>query len=710
MKTRASRPRRGNAVLRQLRLVIQPHERSLEDVVVLATLLLCAILTAVLSVTLPAAATAEEVSAEELLFMEIPVVYAAAKFEQASSEAAAAVTVITAEEIERSGYRTIDDALRTVTGFYTVSDRTYTCLGVRGYYLPGDWNSRILVLVNGTPRNDDVYGTAGLGTLFGIDMDEVERVEIVKGPGSALFGTNALFAVINVVTKNPEISQGLTASAEYGSFESRKAIVGYGHARGELSFAVSGSYSDAEGQDLYFQEYDGYVDEGGLTYDGVFRNGDWDRALKIHGVASYGQFSLQAGFNSRDKGIPTAAYFTVFDTDETKCLDESAFLELKHRMAIDDTHSLLTRVYVNNYHYHADWLMWYEGEDDYYQELGVDFAKSRRVGTEMQFDYTIPDKNRLTVGAELQYQNVRQRYWDVGLLGPDYYYEYLNDERNLNVWSLYAQDMLAFRKTSIVLGVRHDHYSTFGSTTNPRLGLIYRPLPKTNVKLLYGSAFRAPTPAELYYSDDYCLLPNYDLEPERLRTAELVLEQELTHNSQIAVSAYNTELRNIIYQAVTDELGIGGDPMLQYQNIGKAHVSGLELTVRGVLAGVHSSLGYAYQRAYEDDLGDDKELVNSPRNLANLSLSAPAFSHRSHFTTELQYVGERVTVVGERLGDYLKTNAVFHAREVVPRVDVTARINNLFDIQYEDACSTEFLQTKLPQDGRSFVLKLTYRL
>ena len=668
-------------------------------------LLLCATLSiAVLTVR---SADCSEGPDENVFFMDVPVVFAAAKFEQTSAHAAASVTVITAEEIERCGYRTIDDALRTVTGLNMVYDRDYSTLGVRGYLLPGDYNSRILMLINGSPVNEDVYGTASLGTIFRIDMEQVARIEIVKGPGSALYGTNALFAVVNVVTKDAGASPGIQAGMEYGSYESRKVALSYGLSKGLLNLKVSGSYRDAEGQNLYFPEYDGYVDEGGIAHDGIFRDADWDKALNVYARASYGQFFVQGGYNSRDKGIPTAAYWTIFDDNRTKNTDEHAFLELRHQAALGDTRSLLSRVYVNNYRFHGDWLMWYSGAGDYYKELGKDLAQSRAVGAELQLDWNVRENNRLTVGADLQHKNVQQKYWDAGLLGPDYYNVYLNDERDMELWSLYAQDIISLSRVSFTLGMRHDHYSTFGGTTNPRLGVVYSPTPSTDVKLLYGSAFRAPSPCELYYDDGgYSMTRSVNLQPEKLRTAEVVIEHEVIDNVRATLSVYNTELDGIIYQVVTDELGLEGDPLLQYQNLGAANARGVEVSLTGVMAGARVRLGYAYQQSRDEET--DSELVNSPRNLAGLSLSVPVLSAWNQVTAELQYVGRRLTAADEWLGDYLKTNLILRMREAALRTDVTVRVNNVFDISYEDAVSTEFLQTRIRQDGRNFVLALTH--
>ncbi|MCX5799959.1 MAG: TonB-dependent receptor [Candidatus Eisenbacteria bacterium] len=652
--------------------------------------------------------TRAEPSAEDLVFMEIPVVFAASKFEQPSTEAPATVSIITADDIQRYGYRTLDEALQGVTGLYVTYDDNYRYLGVRGYSIPGDYNSRVLLLVDGMASNDDIYGSATFGTVFGVDMDQVKQIEIIKGPGSALYGTNALFAVINVVTKDAKDSDGLRVSAEYGSYDSRKGLMSYGKRHGDLDFVVAGSYANAEGQDRYFPEYDGYVDEAGIVYDGTFRNGDWDRSPSIWGKLSYKQFALRGWHKTRDKGIPTAAYWTVFNDNRTNNTDESEFLELRYAPTLDETKDLLARVYYNRYRYYGDWMLLYEGESDYYEEMGKDVAKGDWIGSELQLNWKTSARNRLTAGGEAQYHSVAQKYWDEGLLGSEYRHQYLDYNQQFDVWSLYAQDIYKLSSLSFVLGARYDNYPTFGGTTNPRVGCIYTPFDKTNIKLLYGTAFRAPSPYELYYHDGYYLMePNESLTPERLKTTELVLEQGIARNVKALFSLYHTDLTNLIYQVVTADTGIEGDPLLQFRNVGCVQASGLEFTLDGTFSGVLTRFGYSYQET-RDQHGKE-QLVNSPNSSGNFSISVPILSGNEYVSAEVRYVGKRFTTSREELDPYVSTNLILFMKDLLPHIEITAKVNNVFDVSYEDPCSTEYFQTRIPQDGRSFFLKLTYR-
>src|SRR4030042_6440423 len=135
---------------------------------------------------------------EELMEIEVATVYGASKYEQKVTEAPSSVTVITADEIKKYGYRTLADILRSVRGFYVTNDRNYSYVGCRGFARPGDYNSRVLVLVDGHRINDNVYDSVLVGLEFILDVDLIDRVEIIRGTSSSLYGTAAFFAVINI--------------------------------------------------------------------------------------------------------------------------------------------------------------------------------------------------------------------------------------------------------------------------------------------------------------------------------------------------------------------------------------------------------------------------------------------------------------------------------------------------------------------------------
>ena len=154
---------------------------------------------------------------DQLMKVEVPVVYGASKHEQKITEAPSAVSIITADDIKKSGHRTLREILNGVRGFYVTFDRMYSYIGVRGVNRPGDFGGRVLITVDGHRMNDPIYDSALSGTDAFLDVDMIDRVEVIRGPGSSLYGNNAVFAVINVITRKASTFQWGEVSGSVGS-------------------------------------------------------------------------------------------------------------------------------------------------------------------------------------------------------------------------------------------------------------------------------------------------------------------------------------------------------------------------------------------------------------------------------------------------------------------------------------------------------------
>jgi iron complex outermembrane receptor protein len=313
--------------------------------------------------------------------------------------------------------------------------------------------------------------------------------------------------------------------------------------------------------------------------------------------------------------------------------------------------------------------------------------------------------HRLVAGAE--YQENRQLDQANFDIAP--YELYLDDKRSSTRSGLYLQDE-ATLKPGLLLnaGVRYDYYTTFGSTLNPRLALIWSPRSATTIKGLYGTAFRAPNSYELYYEVDP-QKANPDLEPEEVTSYEVVIEHYYRSDLRLTASAYYNRIDQLIDQVLDP-----ADDMLVFVNQGAARAHGLEFEVERLWRqGKRLRASYAWQQA--EDAATGERLVNSPEHLAKLNFAAPLADNGWLGGLELQYTGSRKTLAGDTAGAYLLTNLTLVNDSMTKGLQLSASVYNLFNGHYADPGGAELIHDSgvtldtVSGDGRNYRLKASYR-
>jgi iron complex outermembrane receptor protein len=634
----------------------------------------------------PASAPADtsEARLEALLDQRVE---AAAKYDQSVHDAAASVTVVTAEDIERHGYRTIDDVLRTVRSFYVTDDRNYAYAGMRGFGRPGDYNNRILLLLDGHAMNDDVYGAAPVGTELGsIDLRTVERIEIVRGPGSALYGANAMLAVINVVTKAPKQMSPLRLGVESGSNGYMKAAGAMAHVlKNGLQLSLSGQAANLDGRDLYYSQFDSPA-----THHGIAHDLDWDKYYDVQGKLEANDFTVQALWASRDKGVPTAAWGMDFNDPRAHTLDQHAFLDVRYQHAFSATRSVIARAYANRYSYEGG-----------YPTGGVDVqdaSDGRWVGLELRHLWDLGSNNRLAAGFEAQHHSRSDyRLWNDGVLAFD---------KNVafDLYSGYVQEELQPKTwLSLMAGVRLDDYSDYDAAWSPRGALIVNPMPSSALKFLYGEAFRVPTFYERYYEDPATgYKVNNDLQPEQVKTYEIVWEQNLAEGLSGTASVFRNEFDGLIDLALDPS-----DSLYVNRNMTQAHAQGFEFELRGTTGLITSYASYSHQEAKDTD---GNWLTNSPHHLAKAGVVVPVMSYL-RCGIEAQYETERLTVYGTETDPFFLTNLNLSTslHPFATQATASVLIKNIFDQPYATPGGFEHAQPAIAQDGRTILVSLEAR-
>jgi iron complex outermembrane receptor protein len=626
-----------------------------------------------------------ERSLEELLSVEVASVVGAAKHEQRVTEAPSSVTIVTAADIRTFGWRTMADVLRSVRGFHTTNDRNYSYVGVRGFGRPTDYNNRVLVMVDGHRLNDNIYDAAALGTEGIIDLDLVERIEIIRGPGSALYGTSAFFGVINVVMRRGGSLSGLEGSATAGSFDSfgGRAAFGRSWADGrDVLVSVRAVRSGGNGE-LYFPDFD--TPE---TFDGRATGMDADRGGSVFLSGRSGGLALQATYGSRNKHVPTASWGTRFGDSRYETTDSRGWIDASYDRTVGTT-AVAGRAYVDYMGYDGIYPF-DEGEGD----LNLDTAQGAWLGGELGASRQV-GRHRVATGVEYGFHaRQAQRNWD---LGGDVY---VDDRRQSHQSAVYLQDEIALgRRLTATIGARLDWWSLGPGSLRPRAGLVYRPDESTAIKLLYGEAFRAANVYELFYGDVRSV-PNPNLDPELLRTSEVVFEKYVGGRVRFTATGFVTHIEDLIDQEGEDAVG--------HVNRGSVGASGIEAEMEYRSAtGVLARGSIVSQRARDRDASED--LTNAPQHLGTFQLAVPLATRTVTAALDSSFVGERLSRTGQPLDSFWLANSVLSWEPLGTGLRLQGGVYNVFDGQYRHPVGSEFVQDSIGQDGRTFGVKAAVR-
>lgn len=618
-----------------------------------------------------------------ILFLKIPTVQGASRFDQLASEAPASVTVITAEEITRHQWRTLAEIVGSVRGFFTTHDRAYTYVAARGFGRPGDFSNRVLLVVDERVVNDPVYGGGAYGTESVIDVADIERVEFIRGPGSSLYGAGAFFGVVSVTTRRGRDVAGARAKASVGSSGTTGAQAYYGKRFDSgIELFLSGQLYQQDGQPHFYSEFDDPATHGGVA--------EFDRDSRQHVLAklSAGNFTLEGVYNNRSKQVPTGYYGTLFDDPRTAVRDAAGFIAASWTHAAADGRTTSASVGYHSFTYHggfpqSDGLYGDESQGTF---LIANVSALRPLG----------QRQRIIVGGEFRL-SLRQNQWSWKEGDPASILAV--DAVGTEDWAVFVQDEIRLGRLILNVGARYDNHETFGSVLSPRAALVYG-WNGGAAKLLYGSAFRAPSNYEQYYADGYSMKASPGLDPERIATVEAVLEQRLGPALRGVLNVYQYRARSLISQTLDP-----ADDLLAYQNTDKVFGQGVEAELQFEFPFAQGRASYALQRTRE--LGADRGLTNSPVHLAQLALSSVLV--RDHLTAgfTLQAMSERGTNSGVSTPAFAIGSLTFRGSRLVGGLGGSLGVYNLWNARYSDPVGAELLQTMLRQDGRQFRGSLT---
>ena len=629
-----------------------------------------------------AAADLTSFSLEQLL--QTPIL-GASKYEQKQSEVGAAVRVITRQDIKDFGWRTLAEALASLPGVHTTYDRQYTYLGMRGFGLPGDLTVRVLVTIDGNRVNDPVFDSAPPGREFPLDLEMVERIEFLPGPGGAIYGQNAMFGVVNVVTRTGARVDGASVAMEYQRPQGlRNVSVSWGKLLDNgLDVLLSASGTQAQGEDRFFNY--------GLSgVSGVARGLDGERDNQFFARISGGAWMFQLVHGDRRKDDPTG----LFQSDPLVAgqyqADRYDLLQLKYEKSFAaDTLHLSGRLFSGAYRFRGD-----QSYGNVIRTLGDgDWA-----GGEVRLLTTALANHKLMIGLEAQNnRRVDQAVLYTGGAASDIRIP-LSGYRV----GVFAQDEWRISPTlSATLGLRLDRDKGAQKKASPRLALIWEATPDSTLKGLVGTAHRAPNAYEKYYNDGVSAVSNPALTGETIATRELVIDHRAAEDLGLRASVYRWNMRDLIVQGIDPVSGLS-----QFQSGGDVRSRGVELSAeKAWRSGARLRGSVAFQKASHASGG---ELPNSPRVMGRAEFSGALPGTGLRLGYELQYDGKRLSLDGTRLGGYAISNLNLSSTALAPGVDLSVRIVNLFDKRYSVPGASTNWQNAFEQDGRSLSVKIVF--
>jgi len=636
-----------------------------------------------------------ELSLEDLLQVEVTT---ASKYKQDAREAPSQVQVITADEIRQYGWRTLGEALGSLPGFYTSDDGVYQYLGARGFLSAGDYSTRFQLLLNGQRLNDNIYEQAQFGTPFPLDMALVERIEVISGPGSAIYGSNALFGVINVIARDPSSMQGSTGSVGLTSRGGRELRAATSTRLGQdgPNLLASFSYADQSAQDLSIPSARGsaILADGSTSTDGIARglgNGSVARAYVALQDASGLRASAWA--LQRDVVPSMALYGTAFNSKTNSVYDASYGIAASLDRAIDSDLQFTGRVAYQEQVFSGKFVYAPAGS------LSLVDTTGGWLSAESRFVYSGFTSHKLVFGADAQrdmqlsIKNVdnasgstvldaHDKTWRVGV--------FVQDE-----WSIAPRWRLS-------AGARYDRYSIDLAHTSPRLGLVHTLTDATTVKLLAGQAYRVPNAFERQYEDGY-YLANSSLKPEIIQTYEGIVEQRIAHDQLLGASLYTYNFHDQI-----DQTFVNNDTQLRYENKERTTVRGAEMFWRAPRIGqgsLFASVGINHASSASSSI-----VPNSPAWLTKLRATHPLGHPQWQGAMEWQAIGPRDVESGSttyKLSRQWWMNAVVNSTAFGRGTHLQLRVVNVFD-RVVSIPVAEAAATLMPMSRRTLQVMLSH--
>lgn len=692
---------------------------------------------AALTMAWAAGAHAEAMSEEEelaLAYGDKSSVSIATGARQSIARAPAVATVITAEDIAAMGATDLDEVMETVPGVHVNrSPNSYASVyAIRGIF--SQYGPQTLMLQNGIPITTLFIGNKG-NLWGGYPVEHIARIEVIRGPGSALYGADAYSGVINIITKTAADTPGTEFGARAGSFNNRSAWIQHGGKMGPIDAAAylrigsSDGFGGTINADAQSRNDSLYGTHASLAPGQVHTGYD---AVDANLDLGYDKWRLRAGYKLRDNletgaGIASALDPVGRSKSERITADISwADPALSRDWGLGYTASYLqyTQLTPTDYQLYPPGTTFPSGAFPNGMTGGPD-TWERQLRLSAFVTYAGFTDHRLRAGLghdDLDlYKTHETRNFTYAANGSpvpvagggvvDFSDSdpFMRPQRR-KVNYLYAQDEWGFAKDwTLTAGLRHDHYSDFGGTTSPRLALVWDAALDLTAKLLYGRAFRAPSFSESYGLANPVTLGNPNLRPETNSTLEAAFSWRASRATQVNLSFFRYLMKDIIRTVPNATAGTGST----YANTGAQRGSGTELELEWDAArSLHFTGHYAYQRSVDETSGQDAGYVPHHHVYARADWR---FAGNWLASSQINWVAGRQRAAGDTratIPDYKTVDLTLRTNKGKSQWDFASSVRNLFnaDVREPSLAPGLSIPNDLPMAPRSFYLQAIYKL
>ncbi|ADE14555.1 TonB-dependent receptor [Nitrosococcus halophilus Nc 4] len=646
--------------------------------------------------------------------------------------APAVATVITAEDIKEIGATDLDEVLETIPGLHVArAPQGYNPIySFRGIF--SQFNPQVLVLINGIPITNLFHGDRNQ-IWGGMPLQAISRIEVIRGPGSAIYGADAFAGVINVITKTKQDIKGTEVGVRAGSFSTWDAWALHGGSWGGFDIAVMLEYGDTNGQreiidadaqtffddvfgtnaslapgpvNLQRENFDARLDitrehwrlRAGLQRRRNFETGAGvAEALDPNGQFASDRWNVDLTYHNPEfftKNWDVMAQLSYLDTTQEVQQDVRLFppgADFGAVPGVDFPEGVIGNPEVFERHARFNISAFYKGFDKHQLRVGTgfyygDLYKVKETKNFLQDPIT---------GLPQPLGSLRDVTGDLSLV-------FLREENRKNYY-FFMQEVWNFANDwELTAGLRYDHFSDFGHTVNPRLALVWLTRYNLTTKFLYGRAFRAPSFAELFNINNPVTLGNPDLDPETIETIELAFDYRPTDELHFALSLFHYQWDDIIQ--FVSEPGVAGHIA---RNAGEQTGFGMELEADwGLTDDFHLLGNYAFQQSTDEKT--DENAGNAPHHQIYLRADWE-FLPDWHLNPQLNWIIDRSRVAGDNrleIDDYSIFDLTLRRMVLKEHWEIAFSVRNLFDSDAREPSPVSSPKTFIPHDlplaGRSF--------